>query len=38
LITSTILTLFVLPAITGMVLRRRSNRQLAAAIVQVEPT
>lgn len=37
LITSTILTLFVLPAINGMVLRRRSNRQLPAAIVQVEP-
>lgn len=37
LITSTILTLFVLPAITGMVLRRRNSRQVPATIVQAEP-
>ena len=37
LITSTILTLFVLPAITGMVLRRRRTTQLPATAIQVEP-
>ncbi|MCU6434634.1 CusA/CzcA family heavy metal efflux RND transporter [Undibacterium sp. Jales W-56] len=36
LITSTILTLFVLPAITGMVLRRRRSRQVAAPVSQLE--
>lgn len=38
LITSTILTLFVLPAITGMVLRRRRSMQVATTVSQVEPS
>ncbi|MFZ6876098.1 CusA/CzcA family heavy metal efflux RND transporter [Undibacterium sp. Di27W] len=37
LFTSTILTLFVLPAITGMVLRRRRTTQIPATVSQVEP-
>ncbi len=38
LATSTILTLFVLPAITGMVLRRRTSRQVIATVNQVQPS